>query len=67
MRTAKISLVILICGALLGACGLKGPLYLPDESPASVPVPGPDSSAELELEDTENKSEDKGKKNIFSS
>ena len=30
MQTVKITLVILICVALLGACGLKGPLYLPD-------------------------------------
>jgi predicted small lipoprotein YifL len=31
MQTVKITLVILICVVLLGACGLKGPLYLPAE------------------------------------
>ena len=35
MQTVKTTLLILICITLLGACGLKGPLYLPEEQPAS--------------------------------
>ena len=65
MQTIKIYLVILICTTLLGACGLKGPLYLPNENPSSVPVPGLDSSAELVPEDNEKKTEDSGEKNTF--
>jgi predicted small lipoprotein YifL len=38
MQTVKVILIILICCALLGACGLKGPLYLPEEDPATKPV-----------------------------
>jgi len=37
MQTVKTTLLILICITLLGACGLKGPLYLPEEQPASGP------------------------------
>lgn len=38
MRSLKITLVLLACTTILGACGLKGPLYLPGEdgqAPAS--------------------------------
>jgi predicted small lipoprotein YifL len=35
MQTVKTTLLLLICITLLGACGLKGPLYLPEEKPAS--------------------------------
>jgi len=38
MQTLKATLLILICIALLCACGLSGPLYLPDENPASKPA-----------------------------
>ncbi|MDH4019974.1 MAG: lipoprotein [Xanthomonadales bacterium] len=31
MQTVKTTLIILICIVLLGACGNKGPLYLPEE------------------------------------
>lgn len=34
MQTVKTYFIILICTALLGACGHKGPLYLPEEKPA---------------------------------
>ncbi|NNM82423.1 MAG: lipopeptide [Burkholderiales bacterium] len=30
-KTAKISLLLLLCAACLAGCGLKGPLYLPDQ------------------------------------
>ena len=38
MQTVKTTLAILICAVLLGACGLRGPLYLPDEDPATKPA-----------------------------
>jgi predicted small lipoprotein YifL len=38
MQTVKAILVVLIYVALLCACGLRGPLYLPDESPAPKPA-----------------------------
>ena len=31
MQTVKALLLVLICISLLGACGLKGPLYLPPD------------------------------------
>ncbi len=31
MRSLKITIALLVCAAFLGACGLKGPLYLPGE------------------------------------
>lgn len=34
MQSAKAFLLMLICTVLLGACGLRGPLYLPEETPA---------------------------------
>jgi len=44
MQTVKTTLLLLICITLLGACGLKGPLYLPEEKPASgQSVPGKDA------------------------
>lgn len=30
-------LMLLMCAAVLCACGLRGPLYLPDETPAAEP------------------------------
>lgn len=30
--------LVLILGALLAACGFKGPLVLPDKKPATTPV-----------------------------
>jgi predicted small lipoprotein YifL len=57
MQTIKTSLVILICAALLAACGLKGPLYLPDESSAAKPAiegeASPDADDEERQEETE--------------
>ena len=34
MQTVKTILIILVSTVLLGACGNKGPLYLPEEKPA---------------------------------
>jgi predicted small lipoprotein YifL len=38
MRSLKITFALLVCAVLLGACGLKGPLYLPGED--GQPIPG---------------------------
>jgi len=48
MQTGKTTILILICAVLLGACGLKGPLYLPDEKPAAEQKTAPDKEAEKE-------------------
>ena len=48
MQTAKTSFLILICVALLGACGLKGPLYLPEHDPAVKPDSGQDSDKDAD-------------------
>jgi len=36
-RTMRKSVLLLIAAALLPACGLKGPLYLPAQKPAATP------------------------------
>jgi len=54
MQTAKTTLLILICASALGACGLKGPLYLPEEKPAVEQATTVDSDAEKENEEKEN-------------
>jgi predicted small lipoprotein YifL len=38
MQSFKTTLLILISAAMLSACGLRGPLYLPDEDPAGQPA-----------------------------
>lgn len=35
MQTLKLIFAMLICTLMLGACGLKGPLYLPGEEPGT--------------------------------
>lgn len=46
MQTVKTSLTLIICVALLSACGLSGPLYLPDDKPDSKPAPAQPSTTE---------------------
>jgi predicted small lipoprotein YifL len=48
MRTVKITLLLLLCSALLGACGLKGPLYLPEDKPAAEQAAPADANADKE-------------------
>ena len=55
MQTAKTTLIIFICVALLGACGLKGPLYLPDESTALEQDSTTDADAEKEGDENKEK------------
>ncbi len=44
--------MILMGAAMLSACGLKGPLYLPEEDPDSKPTLEQDSPADVK--DSEN-------------
>ncbi len=66
MQTVRTILIILICAALLGACGLRGPLYLEDENP--VPTTASEQDPAPVMDDTENPEEDKEeekKKTVF--
>ena len=54
MQTVKTTLIILICIVLLGACGNKGPLYLPEEK-ASVEQSSATDADEKEKEKTKDK------------
>jgi predicted small lipoprotein YifL len=67
MQTVKTTLVILICVAVMGACGLRGPLYLPDEDPASKPAVEQDSAADTDEEKNKDDEEKDKKKEIVSS
>ena len=58
MQTVKAVLLILITVVALGACGLKGPLYLPQEQPVSESTAG--QEADTVMEDA--KQEDDAKK-----
>ena len=60
-------MVILICVALIGACGLRGPLYLPDEDPATKPAVEQDSAADTDEEKNKNDDDKDKKKEIDSS
>jgi len=59
MQTVKTVLILLLCIVLLGACGLKGPLYLEEE--ASVAKPATNQELSTDIEKEENK--DSSKKN----
>jgi len=65
MQTAKTILPILICVVLLGACGYRGPLYIPDESTSAKQSIEQDSTAANDEEESRGKKEnDKKKKDI---
>ena len=66
MQTVKIILLILIWAALLSACGLRGPLYLPDENPAVKPAVEQDSTAGTDEEENKDDEENDKKKEIIS-
>ena len=51
MQTTKAIILILICTVVLGACGNKGPLYLPDgKSTAKLASPVDDETDKEEKE-----------------
>jgi predicted small lipoprotein YifL len=66
MQTVKTTLVILTCVALMSACGLRGPLYLPDEDPATKPAVEQDSAADTDEEKNKDDEEKDKKKEIVS-
>ena len=53
MQTTKTILLILIYTSVLGACGNKGPLYLPDGQTAVEQAAGVDNETEKENEEKE--------------
>ena len=59
MQTVKTVLTLLISIVLLGACGLKGPLYLEEETVAN---PATDQELSTNTEKTENSDNSKKKK-----
>lgn len=61
MQTVKTILIILIFTALLGACGNKGPLYLPEEKPAVEQ----ESAAETDTDKKDKEKKDKEAKESF--
>ncbi len=63
MQTVKTCLLIFVCVALLGACGNKGPLYLPEEPPATEQDSTADSASDPS---EEKKKKDSGKKESIS-
>jgi predicted small lipoprotein YifL len=46
MQTVMSNLLVLICVVTLTACGLKGPLYLPDENTVLDPASAQDSETD---------------------
>lgn len=58
MSLAKISLLLLVFTCIVAACGLRGPLYLPDEEqttkPATEQGAGKAQKKEQENEDGDN-------------
>jgi len=66
MQTVRTILIILICGVLLGACGLRGPFYLEDENPTQAPATGQDQAPDTDkAENSEKDKEDEKKKTVF--
>jgi predicted small lipoprotein YifL len=54
----KTALLFLLCMTLLGACGLKGPLYLPEEKPAAEQAAVPDEDTDKEKKKENNAGEE---------
>jgi len=50
MQTVKFTLLALLCSCLLGACGLKGPLYLAEDVAEAGSAENADDAEEKEDE-----------------
>jgi len=50
MQTVKVTVLIFVGSVVLNACGLRGPLYLPDEGPDAKPVSETEATTEAEEE-----------------
>ena len=59
MQTVKFILMALLFSCLLTACGLRGPLYLPEDEPAAKPDTAQTAESE-ENEEEQEKEEDSG-------
>ncbi len=57
MHTVKFILLALLFSCLLAACGLRGPLYLPDE--ATTPEEGTPQATEAQNQQQEQEDSDK--------
>jgi len=64
MHAAKTILFILLCVTLLGACGLRGPLYLEDETQPPATGQDPATGAD-EGENSEEDKEGEKKNTVF--
>jgi len=53
IKRSDFALLALLCFCLLGACGYKGPLYLPDEQPTVTPATDQDAKTEKAENDTD--------------
>ena len=62
MRTVKITLLFLLSTTLLGACGLKGPLYLPEDKPATEQATPAGADADADKKKAKEKTKDSGGK-----
>jgi predicted small lipoprotein YifL len=58
MQTAKVIFTLLFCVSLVTACGLRGPLYLPEDEPSTQVEAG---QASTQSENTEAKEKDEEK------
>jgi predicted small lipoprotein YifL len=59
MQTVKTTFIILACVGLLGACGNKGPLYLPDQSSGTEAAAGQEPASKQESTEDESTQADK--------
>ena len=61
MKTVRAILLIMITAAVIVACGLRGPLYLQDEAPATTPAVEQDSTPDKDSVEEKEKDKDKDK------
>ena len=59
MQTVKTALTLLLSIVLLGACGLKGPLYLEGEDPVANPATNQELSPDTEKAEDKDSSNEK--------
>jgi predicted small lipoprotein YifL len=59
MQTVKTVLTLLLSIVLLGACGLKGPLYLDEEESVANPATNQELSTDTEKADNKDSSKKK--------
>lgn len=65
MQTVKTISLVLLYAALLGACGLRGPLYLPDQDPSKAAANEQNSPLDIDSTDNTQAKKDKKKKDSF--